>query len=58
MMDVKKLVEAAIAGLKKDRLEIRPGISNVLKLMSRIAPGLMLRALSGSVDGMLARTEL
>jgi uncharacterized oxidoreductase len=58
MMDVKKLVEAAIAGLRKDRLEIRPGISNVLKLMSRIAPGLMLRALSGSVDGMLARTEL
>ena len=38
MMDVGKLVGHAIEGLEKDHLEIRPGLSNVLKLMSRIAP--------------------
>ena len=58
MMDVKRLVRKTIAAFRKDRLEIRPGASNVLKLMSRIAPGLMVRALSGPVDGMLAQTKL
>ena len=56
-MDVKTLAHKAIAGFKSDRLEIRPGLSNVLKLMSRIAPGLMLKATSGPVDAMLAQTE-
>lgn len=57
-MDVKKLARKAIEGFKKDRLEIMPGISNVLKLMSRIAPGLMSKATSGPVDAMLAQTKL
>ena len=38
MMEVSKMVSQAIKGLEKDQLEIRPGLSNVLKLMSRLAP--------------------
>ena len=56
-MDVKTLVQKTIQGLKRDRLEIRPGISNVLKLLSRVAPGVALRMTSGSVDEMLAQTQ-
>ena len=40
-MDVAVLVRHAIAGIDAGRLEIRPGLSNVLKLMSRIAPQFM-----------------
>jgi uncharacterized oxidoreductase len=57
MMDVKKLVRRAIKGLQKDQLEILPGLSKVLKLMSRIAPNLMVKATSGSMDAMLAQTK-
>lgn len=51
-MPVETLVAHAIAGLRKDELEIRPGLSNVLRLMSRVAPGLMLNQLSKSVRRM------
>jgi len=54
VMDLAKMVEQAIQGLRKDQLEIRPGLSNVLKLMSRIAPQFMLNQLSKPVDRMLA----
>jgi uncharacterized oxidoreductase len=37
-MDVKVLAKKAIAGIEAGKLEIRPGLSNVLKIMSRIAP--------------------
>lgn len=57
-MDVNKLARKAIKGLTRDRLEIRPGASNVLKWISRIAPGIGLRLTSGPVDAMLARTQL
>ena len=46
MMDVRKMVREAMRGLEKDHLEIRPGLSNVLKLLSRVAPHLALRRLS------------
>jgi uncharacterized oxidoreductase len=42
-MDVKVLVKRAITGIEAGKLEIRPGLSNVLKAMSRIAPALMRR---------------
>lgn len=48
MMDVSKMVGQAIRALEKDRLEIRPGLSNVLKLMSRIAPQFILNRLSSA----------
>jgi len=41
-MDVTVLVKKAIAGIEAGKLEIRPGLSNVLKTMSRIAPRFML----------------
>jgi len=42
-MDVTVLARHAIAGIERGKLEIRPGLSNVLKAMSRIAPHFMLR---------------
>ena len=53
-MDVKKLVQDAIAGIENDRLEIRPGLSNLLKIMSRLVPDFIVQRLGRSVDGMLA----
>jgi uncharacterized oxidoreductase len=52
-MPVVTLVNRAIAGLAADRLEIRPGLSNLLKIASRVAPAFMLGQLSQSVDLML-----
>jgi uncharacterized oxidoreductase len=57
VMDVAKMVGQAINGLKKDQLEIRPGQSNVLKLMSRVAPQFILNQLSKAVDAMLAQAR-
>lgn len=42
MMKVDKMVSAAINGILKDKLEIKPGLSSVVKLMSRIAPSLIM----------------
>lgn len=47
-MDVKVLVDHAIKGIEAGKLEIRPGLSNVLKLMSRLAPEFMLNQLAKS----------
>lgn len=41
-MDVSVLVKRAVAGIEAGKLEIHPGIANVLKMMSRIAPNFML----------------
>jgi uncharacterized oxidoreductase len=40
------LVQRAIAGIEAGRPEIRPGLSNVLKLMSRIAPQLIFKQMT------------
>jgi uncharacterized oxidoreductase len=42
-MDVRILANRAISGIEAGKLEIRPGLSNVLKAMSRIAPQFMLK---------------
>jgi uncharacterized oxidoreductase len=52
-MPVKTLAERAIAGIEKGTLEIRPGLSNMLKIMSRVAPGFIFKQLNGSIDNML-----
>lgn len=44
-MDVVKLAEETIKGLESDCEEIRPGLSNVIKIMSRIAPEYILSQL-------------
>ncbi len=41
-MSVKTLARRAIAGIEGGKLEIRPGLANVLKIMSRVAPNVML----------------
>jgi len=53
-MTVKDMVKIAVNGMKNDRWEIRPGQSNQLKMMSRIAPDFILKQLSRSVERMLA----
>jgi uncharacterized oxidoreductase len=52
-MDVKNLVRSIIKGIERDRFEIRPGLANMLRLMSRIAPNVVLKRLSKPVDRML-----
>jgi uncharacterized oxidoreductase len=46
MMSTSTLVKAAIRGLKRDTPEIAPGISRLLRLMSRIAPRITLYIIS------------
>lgn len=45
-MDVSTLVRQAIAGIEAGKLEIRPGLANVLRVMSRIAPQFMLNQMA------------
>ncbi len=53
VMGVDEMVAASLAGLAADRLEITPGQSGQLRLMSRVAPAFILRQLSRSVERML-----
>jgi uncharacterized oxidoreductase len=53
-MDVASLVKRLIAGLSQDTMEIRPGQSNTLALMSRIAPRFIIKQLAKPADRMLA----
>ncbi len=57
VMKVDKMVSAAIKGLGKDTYEITPGISNILKFMSRFAPDFMLKQLSRPVAEELAKVQ-
>ena len=57
IMKVDDMVAVAIKGLQSDLLEIRPGPSNQLKLMNRIAPEFILKQLSKPVDRMLAKSN-
>jgi uncharacterized oxidoreductase len=45
-MSVEVLAKRAIAGIEAGKLEIRPGLANVLKAMSRIAPQFMLKQMA------------
>jgi uncharacterized oxidoreductase len=45
-MDPKLLIKQAIKGVERGRLEIRPGLANVLKLMSRLAPNFMFKQMT------------
>ncbi len=45
-MDVKVLASKAIAGIEAGKLVIRPGVSNVLWTMSRLAPQFMFKQMA------------
>ena len=45
-MSVETLVAKTIAGIESGTLEIRPGLSNILKIMSRLAPNFMFKQLA------------
>jgi uncharacterized oxidoreductase len=53
IMTVQDMVAVAMKGMQSDTLEIRPGQSNQLKLMNRIAPGFIHKMLAKTVDRML-----
>jgi uncharacterized oxidoreductase len=55
IMKVDDMVKVAVKGMQTDRFEIRPGQANQLKIMSRVAPGFILKQMSRSVDRMLRR---
>ncbi|WDF81143.1 SDR family NAD(P)-dependent oxidoreductase [Mucilaginibacter sp. KACC 22773] len=54
MMKVDKLVDVILKGLQNDKKEIRPGLANLLKIISRVAPQFALKMLSKPVDQMLS----
>jgi len=56
-MEVDKMVQVAIKGIGNDTLEIRPGQSNMLRIMSRVAPQFILKQLSRPVDNLLAQVK-
>jgi uncharacterized oxidoreductase len=56
IMKVEDMVKVAVKGMQADRFEMRPGQANQLKMMSRVAPGFILKQMSRSVDRML-RTQ-
>lgn len=45
-MSVQVLAKRAIAGIEAGKLEIQPGLANVLKTMNRVAPGFMLKQMA------------
>ncbi len=58
IMKVEDMVTVAVKGMRNDHFEIRPGQSNQLKFMNRIAPQFILNQLSKPVDRMLAQSKL
>ena len=49
-MKVEKMVNIAIQGILKDKPEIKPGMANVLKVMSRIAPNFIFNQMNKSLE--------
>ena len=54
IMKVDAMVKVAVSGIQNDLFEIRPGQSNQLKFMSRLAPDFILNQMSKPVDRMLS----
>lgn len=50
VMEVDKMVKAAIKGILNDTYEIKPGVSKILKLMSRLAPDTILNFLDRTLQ--------
>lgn len=50
IMKVEKLVQIALNGIQKDKLEIKPGMSKLLSLMGRTAPKFFLNFIHNTVE--------
>src|ERR1700676_765499 len=46
VMKAEEMVQVAVKGMQTNRFEIRPGQANQLKMMSRLAPGFILKQMS------------
>ncbi|MDR3697513.1 SDR family NAD(P)-dependent oxidoreductase [Mucilaginibacter sp.] len=46
LMDPIKLIDVAIKGLQNDTYEIYPGMARIIRVMSRLAPGFLLKQMS------------
>jgi uncharacterized oxidoreductase len=53
LMEVDKLVAVALRGLENDKFDIYPGLANVIRIVSCVAPNFLLKQLSKPVDKML-----
>lgn len=49
-MAVEKLMQIAIDGIQKGKLEIKPGVAGMLKIFSRIAPNFFLNFMDKSIE--------
>lgn len=49
-MDPRAVAEAVLSGISEGRREICPGTSNALRILSRIAPGVVLKRFTKTVD--------
>ena len=56
-MEARVFARKAIAGIEAGKLEIRPGLANVLKIMSRTAPGFMLNQMGKMTPAFGARSS-
>jgi uncharacterized oxidoreductase len=55
VMKLDELIRQTVGALEQDRLEIRPGQSNQLRFMNRVAPDFIHAQLAKPVDAMLSR---
>jgi uncharacterized oxidoreductase len=51
-MDVEVFVQKAIAGIEAGKMEVRPGLANVMKILSRIAPGSILKQVAKKIPSL------
>jgi uncharacterized oxidoreductase len=50
MMKVSDMVNVSIKGILKDQFEIKPGLSKVMKWMSRIAPDFFTKLINRNIE--------
>jgi uncharacterized oxidoreductase len=55
-MDVEVFANKAIAGIEAGKLEVRPGVANVMKILSRIAPEFTLKQMAKMIPSLGLRS--
>jgi uncharacterized oxidoreductase len=56
-MDLEVFAKKAIAGIEAGQLEVRPGLANVMKFLSRIAPGFILKQVAKQIPSLGAQSS-